>query len=292
MRKVSEIAGVTKNSDRLTEPMLWRGLSPPAIRVEFTIGPQPPPPIASRKPPAIPSGTSPGTCLRSSRLRTMRPDDQPRHGEQIDGDEDLDRPLRQLGEDIGPDHASEHARGGEPAAQAPVDVLVPDMRRPGEPGRHHLGRMHARAGDGRRRPEGEERRGRDEPVGHAERAVDELRRESERHEEGELAREHRALPAVQRQRRERSAVPVSAGAAPGGMTGTCRMIRSAVVRRARSAMPPLETESRLPDPDQAYRMLIEAHRGLPDDESAALNTRLVLILANHIGSAQVLAEAI
>jgi hypothetical protein len=57
-------------------------------------------------------------------------------------------------------------------------------------------------------------------------------------------------------------------------------------------MPPLETESRLPDPDQAYRMLIEAHRGLPDEESAALNTRLVLILANHIGSAQVLAEAI
>ena len=57
-------------------------------------------------------------------------------------------------------------------------------------------------------------------------------------------------------------------------------------------MPPLATESRLPDPDQAYRMLIEAHRGLSDEESAALNTRLVLILANHIGSAQVLAEAI
>jgi Protein of unknown function (DUF2783) len=57
-------------------------------------------------------------------------------------------------------------------------------------------------------------------------------------------------------------------------------------------MPPLETESRLPDPDQAYRMLIEAHRGLCDEESAALNTRLVLILANHVGDAEVLAEAI
>jgi hypothetical protein len=54
----------------------------------------------------------------------------------------------------------------------------------------------------------------------------------------------------------------------------------------------LETESRLPDPDQAYRMLIEAHRGLSDDESAALNTRLVLILANHTADAQALAEAI
>ena len=41
-------------------------------------------------------------------------------------------------------------------------------------------------------------------------------------------------------------------------------------------MTPLETESRLPDPDGAYRLLIDAHRGLTDEESAALNTRLVL----------------
>jgi hypothetical protein len=54
----------------------------------------------------------------------------------------------------------------------------------------------------------------------------------------------------------------------------------------------LETESRLPDPDQAYRLLIEAHRGLSDEESAALNTRLVLILANQLGDPQALAEAI
>ena len=57
-------------------------------------------------------------------------------------------------------------------------------------------------------------------------------------------------------------------------------------------MPELRTESRLPDPDQAYRMLIEAHRGLSDEESAALNTRLVLILANHLGDARVLEESI
>jgi hypothetical protein len=56
--------------------------------------------------------------------------------------------------------------------------------------------------------------------------------------------------------------------------------------------PPLETDSRLPDPDRAYRVLIEAHRGLSDEESAALNTRLVLILANHIGDRQVLEEAL
>jgi uncharacterized protein DUF2783 len=54
----------------------------------------------------------------------------------------------------------------------------------------------------------------------------------------------------------------------------------------------LATDNRLPDPDLAYRALIEAHRGLSDEESAALNTRLVLILVNHIGDPQVLAEAL
>jgi hypothetical protein len=57
-------------------------------------------------------------------------------------------------------------------------------------------------------------------------------------------------------------------------------------------MSELQTESRLADPDAAYRALIEAHRGLSDEDSAALNTRLVLILANHIGRSEVLAEAI
>ena len=57
-------------------------------------------------------------------------------------------------------------------------------------------------------------------------------------------------------------------------------------------MPPLLTESRLPDPDRAYRMLIDAHRGLSDEASATLNTRLILILANHLGDHEVLAEAI
>jgi predicted metal-dependent hydrolase len=54
----------------------------------------------------------------------------------------------------------------------------------------------------------------------------------------------------------------------------------------------LVTESRFDDPDRAYRALIEAHRGLSDEKSAALNSRLVLILANHIGDQSVLQEAI
>ena len=45
-------------------------------------------------------------------------------------------------------------------------------------------------------------------------------------------------------------------------------------------------------PDDFYAALIGAHEGLSDDESAALNARLILVLANHIGDPDVLAEAL
>lgn len=54
----------------------------------------------------------------------------------------------------------------------------------------------------------------------------------------------------------------------------------------------LRTDTGFPDPDLAYRLIVEAHRGLGDEESAALNARLVLILANHIGDMHVLREAL
>jgi hypothetical protein len=56
--------------------------------------------------------------------------------------------------------------------------------------------------------------------------------------------------------------------------------------------PLLQTESRFPDPDAAYRRLVEAHRGRTEEESADLNARLVLVLANHIGDIAVLEEAL
>ena len=46
------------------------------------------------------------------------------------------------------------------------------------------------------------------------------------------------------------------------------------------------------DGDAAFRALAEAHRGLSAEESAALNARLVLLLANHIGDDAVLREAL
>ena len=54
----------------------------------------------------------------------------------------------------------------------------------------------------------------------------------------------------------------------------------------------LSTQSNFADPDAAYRLVVEAHRGLSDQDSASLDTALVLILANHIGDAEVLREAI
>ncbi|HXU51719.1 MAG TPA: DUF2783 domain-containing protein, partial [Casimicrobiaceae bacterium] len=44
--------------------------------------------------------------------------------------------------------------------------------------------------------------------------------------------------------------------------------------------------------DDIYAMLVDAHRGLSDAESERINVRLVLLLANHIGDPQVIAEAI
>jgi hypothetical protein len=46
------------------------------------------------------------------------------------------------------------------------------------------------------------------------------------------------------------------------------------------------------DPDAAFVTLVEARRGLTVEAAAALDTRLALILANHIGDLDVLNEAI
>jgi hypothetical protein len=54
----------------------------------------------------------------------------------------------------------------------------------------------------------------------------------------------------------------------------------------------LSTASNFADPDAAYRMIVEAHRGLRDEDSAALDAALVLLLANHIGDLNVLKEAL
>lgn len=56
-------------------------------------------------------------------------------------------------------------------------------------------------------------------------------------------------------------------------------------------MSALITDSNLPAPDDFYDELISLHRGLSEDESALVNARLILLLANHIGDLAVLREA-
>ena len=57
-------------------------------------------------------------------------------------------------------------------------------------------------------------------------------------------------------------------------------------------MAKLVTVLKFADPDAAYVALVEARRGLDEAAAAALDTRLALILANHIGDIDVLKEAI
>jgi len=56
-------------------------------------------------------------------------------------------------------------------------------------------------------------------------------------------------------------------------------------------MTTLNTEPNLPDPDDFYDELVALHRGLGEDESALVNARLILLLANHIGDPDVLRAA-
>ena len=52
------------------------------------------------------------------------------------------------------------------------------------------------------------------------------------------------------------------------------------------------TEANIPDPDGLYAALVAAHEGLTDAESAALNARLLLLLANQVGDQQVLLDCV
>jgi hypothetical protein len=53
----------------------------------------------------------------------------------------------------------------------------------------------------------------------------------------------------------------------------------------------LITKQNIPDPDDFYAELLALHEGRSKEESNAINARLILILANHIGDRSVLHEA-
>lgn len=57
-------------------------------------------------------------------------------------------------------------------------------------------------------------------------------------------------------------------------------------------MTALTTKANIKAPDEFYAELLAVHEGLSKSESDALNARLILLLANHIGDRQVLSEAL
>lgn len=54
----------------------------------------------------------------------------------------------------------------------------------------------------------------------------------------------------------------------------------------------LNRKPNIADPDGFYQELIESQRDLSDEQADMLTTKLVLILANHVGDRALLSEAI
>ena len=53
----------------------------------------------------------------------------------------------------------------------------------------------------------------------------------------------------------------------------------------------LNLEPNIAAPDDFYQALIDMHRDLSEEQSRMANAKLILLLANHIGDAEVLNEA-
>ena len=54
----------------------------------------------------------------------------------------------------------------------------------------------------------------------------------------------------------------------------------------------LNLSPNIPDPDGFYQELIDSQRDMSEAEAEAMNCKLMLILANHIGDRDVLRQAI
>ena len=64
-----------------------------------------------------------------------------------------------------------------------------------------------------------------------------------------------------------------------------------VMNKKQTPMTPLNIEPNLENFDAFYEALIEMHRDLSPEKSHAVNAKLVLLLANHIGDFAVLKDA-
>lgn len=54
----------------------------------------------------------------------------------------------------------------------------------------------------------------------------------------------------------------------------------------------LRRTANLARPDEVYNAIVDAHRGLSDEQCRALDAGLILLLANHVGDDVVIREAL
>ena len=54
----------------------------------------------------------------------------------------------------------------------------------------------------------------------------------------------------------------------------------------------MKTALNLQDADGFYEQLLDAHQGLSEQQTALVNARLILLLANQVGDAKVLKECV
>lgn len=55
---------------------------------------------------------------------------------------------------------------------------------------------------------------------------------------------------------------------------------------------PLTLTPNIPDPDGFYQELIDSQRDMTEEQAEAMNCRLILVLANHVGDRDVIREAL
>jgi len=54
----------------------------------------------------------------------------------------------------------------------------------------------------------------------------------------------------------------------------------------------LKRELNLARPDDVYNAIVDAHKGMTDDQVRAFDAKLILLLVNHVGAEAVVREAL
>jgi hypothetical protein len=107
-------------------------------------------------------------------------DDVEAEQQQVAADPRLDDVARDGREHVGADDRPDDSRQQQAAEQRLADVAKGAVRQRRRPGGETLGGMHGGAGGDRRHPDAHQQAGGGDPVGHAQRSVDQLREKTRR----------------------------------------------------------------------------------------------------------------